>query len=219
MQAGVSIEAGRRCESGEGFFIFESPCGKEIYRSIIDNCNSDRESSSEPPGLHADQSPSPATRRLTGPSSCRPAEASDSPKVFPEYATVAFRGRLPSSAVQNSTVSKEVLEWDGKEEDQLCHSLGAANLESTAEGGIYHNWQKSKCPNPPLASASHSPADAQCQPPAGNGYGLHEWVDGELEGSSGLSIRGPSQSVKNRLTKLIFKGQRERQFHSSAGLQ
>lgn len=200
-------------------FIFQSLDAKKIYLSIIDNCSLERKSSYEPPDVRADQSPVRATRRHTASSSCKPARASDKATIASEYATISFRGIKPSSAVQYSTVSKDVSEWDAKEEDQLRHSLGAVNLESTADCSLYHNWQKAKCPNPPLASDSHSPANAQYQPPAGNGCGAQEWVNEELGGDIGPSIHAPSQGNKNRLTKLIFKGQAERQFHSSAGLQ
>lgn len=209
LQEGFSIEAGRRCESGEGLFSFKSLLGNEIYQTIIRNCSSMKNSCTEQPSVQTVQTPAPAPRKLaSSPASYSPAEVSDTTKVVPEYATVAFKTKLPTSTDQYSMLSVECLQWDGKNEEQLCHSLGDVNLEGAEEAGIYHNWQKAKCPNPPLASASCSSA--------GNGYGAHDWVNEELEGSSQsrLSTGTHSQRIRKRLAKLIFKGPAEQQSHS-----
>lgn len=110
-------------------------------------------------------------------------------------------------------LSMEASQSDGYEEDQLRHSPGAVNLKCTAEAGIYHNWQKAKCPNP-------IPASVPCSS-AGNAYGTNEWVNEEVEESSQSRFSAGTHSwhIRKRLTKLIFKGQAERQSHSSAGLE
>lgn len=212
LQDGFGIEAGRRCESGEGFFNFKSQLGNEIYQSIINNCSSKKKSRTEPPSLQTDQTPIPAPRKLDGPASHSPVEVSDSTKVVPEYATVNFKTKLPLSD-QYSTLTMACMQWDCKKEDQPCHSLGDINPVGTGEAGVYHNWQKAQCPNPPLASVSCSSA--------GYSYGTHEGVIEELEGSSQSrwSTGTHSQRIRKRLAKLIFKGQAEQQSHSSAGLQ
>lgn len=159
MQGGFSIEAGRRCESGEGLFIFLSSHGPAICDTIMDNCSQKKKkSSSEQAGVQAEQSPSLVTRSLTAPSSFSRAEAPDNSKAAPEYATVSFVGRQPPAA---------------KQEDHLCRSLGAVNLEGAEEGAVYHNWKKAKCPKPGLA---------------GNSYGAQEWFSEEQDGGGGQTL-------------------------------
>lgn len=214
LQDGFSIEAGCRCESGEGVFIFKSPLGNEIYQIIIDNCILKKKSSAEPPGVHTVQTPTAMPGTPTGSSTSSSVRVcADSAKITSEYATVSFKTKQLSPTDQYSLLGMEALQWGGKEEDQLFHSLGTLNLELTKEPGIYYNWQKAKCPNPPLASGSCFSAD--------NGYSTHEWVDEEPEGSS--RSRFPtgkrSQHFRERLAKLVYKGQAECKSHSSAGLQ
>lgn len=203
VQGGFSIQAGRRCESGAGLFIFLSPRGKEIYQALIDNCSVERTSSAEPAAVHADPPPVPASRRPADPSSLSLAGALPVPCL---YASVSFKARLPSSDSLDSMLRRDVVEWGGKEEDQLYHSLGAVNLESAAEGGVYHNWQTAK-------SAKAPPAGC------GSSSGTQEWLNKELEGSAGSSVGIHSQSFKNRLESCFLRGQAQRQPHSSAGLQ
>lgn len=213
LQDGFSIEAGRRSESGEGLFIFKSTLANEIYQTIINKCSLKKNSSTEPASVHTDQPPIAAPRKLTGPASYNPAEVLGTTTVSPEYATVSFKTKLPSSTDQFSMLSMECSQWDSKEGDQLCQSLGAVNLESTEEAGIYHNWQKAKCPNPPFTPVPCSSA--------GNGNDTHEWVSEEPEESrqSRFSPDTHSQRIRKSLAKLIFKSQAARQSNSSASLQ
>lgn len=190
--------------------MFKSPLGSDIYHTIIANCNSQKNSSTEPPSVHTDQTPLVAPRKLAAPPSHSPAEVPGSTNAAPEYASVGFKKKKQFSTDQYSMLGMETSQWDSKQEDQPCQSLGAVNLGCSAEAGIYHNWQKAKCPNPPPASVSCSSA--------GNGYGANDWVSEEPEGSGRFSTGTHSLRLRKRLAKLIFKGQAAHQPHSSAGL-
>lgn len=205
-------------------FIFLSEHAPQIYETMRDNCSLERRSCTEPHGGHADQSSvdvQTSSRRFTGPSAYSSVKGSDNTKVDYEsnYATVTFASMQPSLAKLYSTQSMEALGWKG-EEGELCHSLGAVNLDSPEEDNIYHNWQKAKCPKPypksvscatpPMPRYQHKAND--CKQPD---YGAQAWVMDGMKETVGSSICAQPEEaprcLKSRLAKIIFRGQAGRQ--------
>lgn len=206
-------------------FIFLSEHGPQIYETVRHNCSLERRSCTEPRGGHADHSSVDvpgSSRRFTGPSAYSPVKGSDSTKADYEsnYATVTFSAVQPSFVKSYSTQNMEALGWKGEEEDELCHSLGAVNLDSPEEDNVYHNWRKAKCPKshpgsvscatPPMPRYQHKAND--CKQPD---YSVQAWVmDGMKETVDSSIYAQPKEApgcLKNRLAKIIFKGQAERQ--------
>lgn len=205
-------------------FIFLSEHGPQMYETMRNNCSLERRSCTEPSGGHVDQSSvdvQAPSRRFTSPSPYCPM-SSDNTKVDNEsqYATVNFTAKQPSLVKSYSAQSMEALEWKGEEEDDLCHSLGAVNLDSSGEDNIYHNWQKAKCPKPypgsvscatpPMPRYQHKAND--CMQPDD---GAQAWVMDGMKETAGSSICAKSKlapgCLKNRLAKILFKGQAQRQ--------
>uniref|UniRef100_A0A671VFU0 Docking protein 3-like n=1 Tax=Sparus aurata TaxID=8175 RepID=A0A671VFU0_SPAAU len=51
VEGGFSIEAGRRCDSGEGVFIFLSRHGQQIFQTILNECSVKKSASIQPAGV------------------------------------------------------------------------------------------------------------------------------------------------------------------------
>ncbi|XP_018530882.1 docking protein 3 [Lates calcarifer] len=167
VEGGFSIEAGRRCQSGEGVFIFLSRHGSQIFQTISEQCSVERNSSVQPPSINrrsfCDQSPINlpiTTSRSAAPPVCNPAyiSADTEDESANHYSTINDASVL--NLKQLSLVkpylsnSKEAVgeEGDDEDENERCHSLEALSLDDDMDDGIYYNLRRS---TPPLIRKDH----------------------------------------------------------------
>ncbi|XP_044060399.1 docking protein 1 [Siniperca chuatsi] len=151
VEGGFSIEAGRRCESGEGVFIFLSRHGPQVFQAILTQCSVERESSIQPFSVHrrslSDQSPVilPITSNWPSGSVYNPAAVSADPDdgSANHYSTINDTSVLVKPYLSNS---KEAVGDEGKDEDERCHSLENISLNNAMEDNIYYNLRRATPP-------------------------------------------------------------------------
>ncbi|MEQ2298987.1 hypothetical protein AMECASPLE_010859 [Ameca splendens] len=161
VEGGFCIEAGRRCDSGEGVFTFLTSAGSQIFQAIARQCSLQNKSSVQA---------SDVKKRSSIDTFCSapPATASQISDP-PIYSLVGVRGNTEDSSVsQSSTInvrpqesmkhlcliqpylsnSKEEVGEEGEEEeeeedeDDRCHSLEAVNQDNNTEDSIYYNLRR-----------------------------------------------------------------------------
>ncbi|XP_072252561.1 docking protein 3 [Leuresthes tenuis] len=159
VEGGFSIEAGRRCESGEGVFTFLTQHGPEIFQAIVRQCSVQRKQSVQPLSIHrgsCDMSsvvPPVTNNWVASPPVYNPADFHTEIESGSHYSTIIKSSvqnvRHPSLIKPGLSSSKEALgkEADDEDEDERCQSLEGINMDNFMEDGTYCNWRRG---TPPL---------------------------------------------------------------------
>ncbi|KAL6117851.1 dok3 [Pungitius sinensis] len=148
VEGGFRIEAGRRCESGEGVFIFLSRKGPEVVRVISKQC------SIQPRDVHrrslCDLSTvilPTITYKPAAPHVYSPADDSDDTEgeSADHYSTI--NDRLVRNVKQLSLARSSLsVGEEGEDEDERCQSLPAGSLDNVTEHNIYYNVTRTSHP-------------------------------------------------------------------------
>ncbi|XP_005719735.1 docking protein 3 [Pundamilia nyererei] len=169
IEGGFSIEAGRRCKSGQGVFMFLTQHGPQIFQTISKQCTVERNTAVQPPSANRRSliDPFPAPPPATAHSFVDPSIYS-----FPDVSADTedkFTGDYPiyDDPVQqikqlslkppllgsNEAVAEES---EDEDEQEWCYSLEALNLDNNIEDSIYCNLPRGTPPLMRKAEADNS---------------------------------------------------------------
>ncbi|XP_047441556.1 docking protein 2 [Mugil cephalus] len=158
VEAGFSIEAGRRCDSGAGVFTFLTRHGSQIFQVISKQCAMEREAMVQPVTVHRRSSSDITAAVLRAAPSNRPAgppvynTADDSGGACDSsadvYSTVTVKNMKRLSLVRPNAIGMEGAEDADDGEVERCHSLGALSLCDDVVDSIYYNLRRSTPPLP-----------------------------------------------------------------------
>ncbi|XP_030001014.1 docking protein 1 isoform X2 [Sphaeramia orbicularis] len=152
VEGGFSIEAGRRCESGQGLFIFLSRQSPEIFQFISSQCLQ-KKSMMEQLNVHrrslSDQSLVPlpkTTKQPATPPACTPADvsAASEDESANHYSTIEDSVKCNWSSLVRAPLSnsREAVGAESEGEDERCQSLEAEDVDNAVEDSIYYNLQR-----------------------------------------------------------------------------
>ncbi|XP_069027383.1 docking protein 3 [Embiotoca jacksoni] len=165
VEGGFSIEAGRRCESGEGVFTFLTRHSPHIYQAIFNQCSVQGQKWVKPVSVHRTSLPDvppvllPATaKRPAGPPHYSLADVSADTEDDSDdnYATINHISVQNVQQLSHFSSSKEAVGDDVEDNEEQCYSLETLNLADIMDENIYYNLRRA---TPPLIKKDQHKAE------------------------------------------------------------